>query len=153
MLNYDYTFLLILLSVFVMTLGCNKATPPVLYPDTEAIDQAIRSGELGTEFTQRAKKVDNLYVREITDLECPYKIYSFSDYKSGYSILNYQGQLILLCQGFGGGNVINTKIQTLNDKKVMTYKFNVGSGLQYELSGKYILGSDKATWQTLSDIK
>jgi len=117
------------------------------------IDSAIRSGELGKTFAERAAKVENLYVREIANTGIPYRVFTFSDYLAGYTIMVENNQLVLLCSGFGGGHAREFNIEKMQNKEVLTYKFDVGSGRSYELSGRYILGSGKATWQTLDDIK
>jgi hypothetical protein len=144
--------MLIMILPAMLIAGCATEESPGRYDSTEDIERAIRDGELGEELAQRGTRVDDLYVREIANTDIPYKVFSFSDYKAGYSVLVYEGRLVLLCAGFGGGYARDMKLHSQDGKQVLTYKCDVGSGASHELSGQYVLGSDKATWQNWNDM-
>jgi len=123
------------------------------FDDANDVESAIRAGVLGEEIAERARKYEDLYCVEIMDAGIPYKVFTFADYQAGYTVLAYEGKLVLLCAGFGGGPARDFTIVNENGKQVMMYKFDVGSGVSYELSGRYILGEDKANRPTLDETK
>jgi hypothetical protein len=51
-----------------------------------------------------------------------------------------------LCAGFGSGAARDFIIKKENGKEVLYYHFDVGSGVSHQLSGRYVLGSGRATW-------
>lgn len=114
----------------------------------EQVAAMIGSGSLGQEFAERAQKTGDLHLREVSQARIPFQIFTFSDYKAGYSVLVESGCLILLCSGFGGGDAYDFQMADRDGKRVLTYKFHVGSGISRELSGEYVLGSGKAEWPT-----
>jgi hypothetical protein len=80
-------------------------------------------------------------------------VFTFSDYQAGYTLMAEDNHLVLLCAGFGGGYARDFVIKNENGKEVLTYRFDVGSGVSYELTGRYVLGSGRALWDTWDKIK
>jgi len=140
-------FLIILLST-----SCAMNRSPNPLDNVESVEAAIKAGTLGSDFAERAIQTGNLYVLELENIGIPYPVFTFSDYQAGYTVLVENQHLVLLCSGFGGGYASNFVIQMENEEQVLTYQFNVGSGLSYTLSGRYVLGTGTATWQNWSDI-
>jgi hypothetical protein len=138
-----------LLLVFTMIAGCISQKTPACSYDVSSVEKAIKSGELRADFAERAKKTDNLYLREVTNPGIPYKVFTFSDYKSGYTVLAEDNHLVLLCDGFGGGIARDFMIKKENGKKVLYYRYSMGSGRTYWMSGRYVLGSGRAIWGAL----
>jgi hypothetical protein len=108
---------------------------------------------MGMDFAKRAKKTGNLYLHEVTNTGIPCRMFTFSDYQAGYTVMVEDNHLILLCAGFGGGSARDFVIKKENGKDVLSYRFDVGSGVSHELSGRYVLGSGRATWETWDKIK
>jgi hypothetical protein len=137
-----------LLLILSMLLGCQSPEiPPAIALNTPAaVERAILAGGLGTEFAERAKKNGNLYLAEIANPGIPYQVFSFSDYQAGYTVLVENHRLVLLCAGFGGGCARDFVIRQENGKPILSYHFDIGSGISHEMSGRYLLGSGKATW-------
>ena len=140
-------FLLLLIA------GCQSDNNTEIMHSPASIDHAIRTGELGDDFVERAEKSNYLTVEEIENSTLPFQFFTFSDYQAGYTLIVENDKLILLCSGFGGGYARDFQINEIDGKRTLTYKFNVGSGVIRELSGSYVLGSGKATWQNLTDIE
>lgn len=141
--------------IFVLLLiaGCQSDNIIEIMYTPASIDHAIRTGELGDDFTERAEKSNNLNVEEIENSTLPFQFFTFSDYQAGYTLIVENDRLILLCSGFGGGYARDFQINEIDGKRTLTYKFNVGSGVIRELSGSYVLVSGQATWQNLTDIE
>jgi hypothetical protein len=138
-------FLPIVAALIIMA-GCKSHEIPASFDNPSSIERAIKSGSLGSDFAQRAKKTGDLFVHEVVNPGIPYKVFTFSDYQAGYSVLVENNQLVLLCAGFGGGAARDFVIRKENGKNVLFYNFNVGSGVSHELSGHYVLGSGRAAW-------
>jgi hypothetical protein len=141
------------LSVLAMTAGCLAQEKPASFDDVSSVEKAIRSGGLGADFAERAKKTGNLYIQETANPGIPYRVFTFSDYQAGYTLMAEGHHLVLLCAGFGGGYARDFVIKKENGKEVLTYRFDVGSGVSYELTGRYVLGSGQALWDTWDKIK
>lgn len=145
------TILSIVLLVVLLSAGCIRAAAPPPLTSAESVEAAIKDGALGSEFAERARRTDNLYVLELKDTGIPYPVFTFSDFQAGYSVLVENDRLVLLCAGFGGGYAENFAIRKEGDRQVLTYQFNVGSGMSYTRSGQYVLGTGTATWQGWPD--
>jgi hypothetical protein len=141
------------LFILIMMVGCISKESSPSFDSVNSVERAIKSGELGADFAQRAKKTGNLYVNEVADPGIPYKVFTFSDFQAGYTVMVEDTHLVLLCAGFGGGSARDFIIKREKGKEVLSYHFDVGSGLRYELSGRYVLGSGRATWDTWDKIK
>jgi len=138
-------FLLLAIALF----GCMPKDKPQSLGDAASVEKAIKSGALGAEFAARANKTGNLYMREIENPGIPYKVFNFSDYQAGYSVMVENNHLVLLCAAFGGGAAKDFTIKNENGKDVLIYHFDAGSGVSRELSGQYVLGSGRAEWDSL----
>lgn len=143
---------LVLLLILLGSSGCIVERLPGALTTAASIEAAIKAGALGEDFAQRARKTGNLYVLELKDTGIPFPVFTFSDYQAGYSVLVESDRLVLLCAGFGGGYAEDFAIRQQGEKQVLTYTFNVGSGMSYTLSGQYVLGSGTATWQSWPDL-
>ena len=142
-----------LISVLLLISGCQSDYTTATSYTSTSIDQAIRNGELGDDFAERAEISDNLNVQEIEISTIPFQVFTFSDYQAGYTLIVENDKLVLLCSGYGGGYARGFQISEVDGKRTLTYKFNVGSGVTRELSGSYVLGSGQAEWQNLTDIE
>ena len=118
-----------------------------------SVEKAIRSGELGFEIAVKANKEKNLHVRELSNTGIPYKVFTFSIDGNGYSVLVEGGNLIMLCSGIGGGEANEFVVTRLKKMTILTYHFTSGSGILYEHSGQYVIGSGKAQWDDLNKQK
>jgi hypothetical protein len=139
--------------LIIMMVGCISKEPSPSFDSVNSVERAIKSGELGADFAARAKKTGDLYVNEVANPGIPYKIYTFSDFQAGYTVMVEDKHLILLCAGFSGGFARDFMMKKEKGKEVLSYHFDVGSGLRYELSGRYVLGSGRATLDTWDKIK
>jgi hypothetical protein len=144
---------LAVLIVLAMTAGCLEQGEPASLDNVSSVEKAIKSGGLGADFAMRAKKTGDLYIHEVANPGIPYKVFTFSDYQAGYTLMVEGNHLVLLCAGFGGGYAKAFVIKKENGKEVLSYRFDVGSGISYELTGRYILGSGRASWDTWDKIK
>jgi len=142
-----------LLFVLTMITGCMSQKMPTSSYNVSSVERAIKSGEIGADFAERAKKTDNIYLREVTNHGIPYKVFTFSDYQGGYTVMVEDNHLVLLCAGFGGGIARDFVIKKENGKEVLSYRFDVGSGVTHELSGRYVIGSGRVTWDTWDNNK
>lgn len=145
--------LFFVISVLLLIAGCQSDDTTEIRHTPASVDHAIRTGELGDDFAERAEQSNNLNVEEIENSTLPFQFFTFSDYQAGYTLIVENDRLILLCSGFGGGYARDFQINEIDGKRTLTYKFNVGSGVIRELSGSYVLGSGQATWQNLTDIE
>jgi len=143
---------IVLLIILLGSAGCIMEHAPGALTSVASIEVAIRAGVLGSDFAERARKTDNLYVMELKDTGIPFPVFTFSDYQAGYSILVEDDRLVLLCAGFGGGYAGNFAIREEGERQVLTYQFSVGSGMSYTRSGQYVLGTGTATWQNWPDL-
>ncbi len=105
------------------------------------IEKAIKNGELGENLAKRAQKTENLYLTELKNTGIDYRVFSFSDFKAGYTAIIDKDQLVLLCKGFGGGIARNFKISNKTGHKVLYFEYDVGSGVNRRMKGQYDLGS------------
>lgn len=142
-----------ILIVLIFIAGCRSDDIAATTYTPASIEQAIKYGELGDDFAERAEISDNLNVQEIDISTIPFQVFTFSDYQAGYTLIVENDKLVLLCSGYGGGYAGGFQINEIDGKRTLTYKFNVGSGVTRELSGSYVLGSGQAEWQNLSDIE
>jgi hypothetical protein len=133
--------------------GCASNSVENKFDNISSVEQAIKAGNLGIEMANATKKEKDIYLKEVTDTKIPYKVFSFGAKSVGYTVLAENNRLVLLCAGFGSGSAKDFKITKENGKKVLTYKFNVGFGLNRELSGRYILGSGHAIWDSWPEGK
>lgn len=108
------------------------------------IEKAIKDGELGENLAKRAQKTENLYLTELKDTGIDYRVFSFSDFKAGYTIMIDKNQLVILCKGFGGGIARNFKISNRTGHKVLYFEYEVGSGVSRRMKGQYNLGSRRS---------
>jgi len=132
--------------VLIMIAGCKSQEIAATFDNPSSIERAIKSGQVGSDFAERAKKTGDLHVHELLNPGIPYKVFTFSDYQAGYSVLVETNHLVLLCAGFGGGAAKDLVIKKEDGKEVLLYHFDVGSGVSHELSGRYVLGSGRARW-------
>lgn len=110
--------------------------------DVAAIDAAIRAGALGSEVAARARGVENLHIREITGEKIPFQLFSFSDYRSGYTLLvEDEKTLVLLCSAFGGGGARRFTVEEHDGRTVLFFLYYSGSGRTFEHRAKYVIGS------------
>lgn len=142
-----------LLIVLLMIAACQSDDIITATYTAASIEQAIKNGELGDEFAERAEISVNLNVQEIEISTIQFQVFTFSDYRAGYTLIVENDKLVLLCSGYGGGYAGDFQISEIDGKRILTYKFNVGSGVIRELSGSYVLGSGQAEWQNLTDIE
>ena len=139
---------------FVLTMAsCMTQEIPASLDDVSSVERAIKSGELGADFAERARKAGNLYLHEVRNPGIPYKVFTFVDHRAGYTVMVENNHLVLLCAGFGGGSARDFVIKKERGREVLFYRFDVGSGISHELSGHYVLGSGRATWDTWDKIK
>lgn len=139
--------------VLILIAGCRSDDTISTRYTPASIEQAIKTGELGDDFAERAEISDNLNVQEIEISTIPYQVFTFSDYQAGYTLTVENDKLVLLCSGYGGGYARDFQISEIDGKRTLSYRFNVGSGVIRELSGSYVLGSGQAAWQDLTDIE
>jgi hypothetical protein len=124
--------------------GCQTSTVTNSKFTTASVDHAIRTGALGRDVARRAK-CDKLYVREITEAQIPYQLFTFSDCTGvGYTVIVDGGRLVHICSGFGGGFAKDLQLSQRDGKAVLNYKFDIGSGSQIEMSGSYAIGTRKS---------
>ncbi len=142
-----------ILIVLIFIAGCRSDDTTSTTYTPAYIEQAIKNGELGDDFAERAEISDNLNVQEIDISTIPFQVFTFSDYQAGYTLIVENDKLVLLCSGYGGGYATDFQINEIDGKRTLTYKFNVGSGIARELSGTYHLGSGQAECQDLTDIE
>lgn len=142
-----------IITVLLLIAACRSDNIPTTEYTPASIEQAIKNGELGDDFAERAEISDNLNAQEIETSTIPFQVFSFSDYQAGYTLIVENDKLVLLCSGYGGGYGRDFLISEIDGKRTLTYKFNVGSGVIRELSGSYVLGSGQAEWQDLTDIE
>ncbi|MCD4846751.1 MAG: hypothetical protein K8R76_01010 [Candidatus Aegiribacteria sp.] len=139
--------------VLLLIAACRSDDTTTTAYTPASIEQAIKNGELGDDFAERAEISDNLNVQEIEISTIPFQVFTFSDYQAGYTLIVENDKLVLLCSGYGGGYAGGFQISEVDGRRTLTYKFNVGSGVTRELSGSYVLGSGQAEWQDLTDIE
>lgn len=139
--------------VLLLIAACRSDGITVTKYTAASIEQAIKNGELGDDFAERAEISDNLNVQEIEISTIQFQVFSFSDFQAGYTLIVDNDKLVLLCSGYGGGYASDFQISEIDGKRTLIYKFNVGSGVTRELSGSYVLGSGQAEWQDLTDIE
>lgn len=139
--------------VLLLIAGCRSDNTTITIYTTASIEQAIKNGELGDDFAERAEISEDLNIQEIEISTIPFQIFTFSDYQAGYTLIVENDKLVLLCSGFGGGYAGDFQISDIDGKRTLTYRFSVGSGVIRELSGSYVLGSGQAEWQNLTDIE
>jgi hypothetical protein len=113
--------------------------------DVAAIDAAIRTGALGSEVAERARGVEDLRIREITGEKIPFQLFSFSDYRGGYTLLvEDEKTFVLLCSAFGGGDARQFTIEEHDGRTVLCFLYYSGSGRTFEHRAKYVIGSGKS---------
>jgi hypothetical protein len=134
---------LLLVMLFAVTLVPLVSGQEKPLSTERSVDVAIREGALGSEFAARAGSVENLYVRKINEAGVPLDLYTFSDYRGGYTVLVEGTRLVLLCYGFGGGYAHNFRIIEEHGIKVLTYQYEIGSGISITYEGKYVLNSQQ----------
>ncbi len=99
------------------------------------------NGELGDNLADRARKTDNLWMREIDQNVLPMQIFYYADYRAGISVLVENDKPILLCAGYGSGPVSGLTVVSRGGKTVLTYTYTIGSGVQHLYEAEYVLGS------------
>ncbi len=132
---------------------CVAEDGPAPLDNVSSVERAIKSGGLGADFEERARRAGNLYLREMTNTGIPYKVFTFSDHRAGYTVMVENNHLVLLCAGFGGGYARDFVIKRENGREVLFYRFDAGSGTSHGLSGHYVLGPGRATWDTQDKTK
>lgn len=118
----------------------NKIDPKA---NLNTIEKAIKDGELGENLAKRARKTDNLYLTELKDTG-DYRVFSFYDFKAGYTAMIDKDQLVLLCKAFGGGVARNFQVSNRTGHKVLYFEYDSGSGVGRRHKGQYNLGSRKS---------
>jgi hypothetical protein len=134
---------LLLVMLLTVTLFPLVSGPEKPLSTERSVDLAIREGALGSEFAARVSRIENLYVSKIQKAGVPLDLYTFSDYKGGYTVLVEGTRLVLLCYGFGGGYAHNFQIIEEHGIKVLTYQYEIGSGISITYDGKYVLNSQQ----------
>ena len=143
-------FLLTLLAVAIVLSACQtiakeeRDAPTVEQVSSLTVLTMIQNGALGEDYAARAKTDEQISITEITGHLLPYRFYELCDYKSSYTVMIDDDKPVLLCEGFGGGMAHDIEQTQLNGKTVITYKYEVGSGISHEYSGQYVMGSGKA---------
>jgi hypothetical protein len=130
---------LVLLIISGIVVGC--AQDRLRFNSDSAVEAAIRAGELGPDFAERAGRTQTLYVRKIEGPGVPYDFYTFSDYRGGYTLIVDNRKLILICAGLGGGAAHDFIIERRNADKILKFKYEMGSGISRTIQGEYTLGS------------
>jgi hypothetical protein len=114
--------------------------PPRRYSVTD-IEAAIRTGKVGAEYAERAKKMEQLYVREIRGEKIPYQLFTFDDYRGGYTLLvEADDAFVILCTGYAD----NFTLAKEGDKVTLHYRYITGSGVPLEHTAAYVIGSGTA---------
>lgn len=138
------TLLLAVLAAAVVLSACAR---PGFRLETESdVAQAIQGGALGEELAARAVKTGELWLREQEDTGIPYRTFCYSDYRAGYTVLLEGDRLVLLCSGLGGGCAGAYRLRRIWRLGLLTYEFQVGSGISRTKHGRYVLGTGVATW-------
>jgi hypothetical protein len=121
-----------------------SADDPLEHYSIADIETAVRSGKVGSEYAERAKKMQDLRVREIVRERIPYQLFTFSDFRGGYTLLvEAKDKFVVLCTAMGGGYAYNFTLAKEKDKEVLYYLYNSGSGRRFEHRAKYVIGSGK----------
>lgn len=134
------------LALALLLSGCRVAGPA---PRTEEdIVLAIKSGALGQELGEIATKTGELWLREQTGTGLDYRTFCYYDYQAGHTVMLEGDRLVLLCTGWGGGCAENYRLERLGRYTLLTYDFQVGSGIARTIHGQYILGTGSAAWES-----
>ena len=120
------------------------AKSPDPYPDIASIEKAIKDGFLGENLAKRAQKTGNLNVQELENTGIDYRLFYFSDYTAGYTVMIEKDKLILLCKCWGSGPAEKFKISNKTGHKVLSFEYQIRSGISQRKQGKYNLGSGKS---------
>lgn len=112
--------------------------------DIASIEKEIKNGILGENLAKRAQKAGDLQLKELTDSGIDYRVFTFSDFTAGYTVMIDKNKLILLCKGQGGGFAKNFKISNKSGHKILYFDYEVGRGITRKLKGQYNLGSGKS---------
>lgn len=122
--------------------GLFGADAPARRYTPKEIEAAIRAGQAGAEFAERAKKMEELPISEIRGEDIPYQIFWFEDFAVGYTLLvEAEGKFAILCRAIGGGRADTFKMERANGKVTLHYRYTSGSGRMFEHHAKYIIGS------------
>mgnify|MGYP000876572420 CR=1 FL=1 len=111
--------------------------------DLAAIEKAIKSGYLGENLAKRAQKAESLYLTELKDTG-EYRVFSFSDFKAGYTAMIDKDTLVLLCKAVGGGTARNFKVSNRTGHKILYFEYDEGSGINRRKKAQYSLGTKKS---------
>lgn len=120
------------------------ADPKSDLTDLKSIEKAIKDGFLGENLAKRAQKTGDLQLVELANTGVDFRIFTFNDFKAGYTAMIEKDKLILLCKGIGGGIAQNFKISNKSGHKVLYFDYSVGSGFSRKFKGEYNLGSGKS---------
>lgn len=116
----------------------NADDDPKTFLHVSEIASAIRSGKVGSEYAERAKKTPELYVREIVGEKIPYQLFTFNDYRGGYTLLvEADDTFVILC----GGYATDFSMTKEKDRTILQFKYITGSGLRIYHTAKYVIGS------------
>lgn len=108
------------------------------------IETAIRSGKIGQEYAERAKKLQELHVAEIRGQKIPYQLFTFSDFQGGYTLLiEAEVKFVVLCSAVGGGFAYDFTMAKESGTTTLHYRYTSGSGRRFEHRGRYVIGSGK----------
>lgn len=133
-----------MVAVALLASGCARSSSTL---ETEAdVARAIKNGALGQELAERAVKTGELWVSEQKDTGIPYRTFCFYDYLAGYTAMIERDRLVLLCSGWGGGCAGSYRLQRLGRYTLLSYEFQVGSGIARTIQGRYVLGTGAASW-------
>jgi hypothetical protein len=108
------------------------------------IEAAIRSGKVDADLAERAKKVEQLYVAETRGEKIPYQLFTFSDFRGGYTLLvEAEEKFVILCTSIGGGYADQFTMTKDAGRTTLHYRYTSGSGRLFEHRAKYVIGSGK----------
>jgi hypothetical protein len=132
-------------AVFIFTcIGLSATEAPSRRYSTTEIKAAIRSGKVGPEYAERTKKMEEFPVREIVGEKLPYQLFTFEDYRGGYTLLVEADEtFVILCSAVGGGFADDFRMTKDKERITLTYRYTSGSGRRFEHQAKYVIGSGK----------
>ena len=112
--------------------------------DVTELEKAIKNGELGENLAKRVQNFKQFKINIIRDSGIDYRLFTFNDQKSGYTILIDKDKLVLLCKGRSGGHANNFVISNKSGHKVLYFEYSTGLGSTQKIRGEYNLGSGKS---------
>lgn len=116
----------------------NADDDPKTFLHGSEIASAIRSGKVGSEYAERAKKMPELYVREIVGEKIPYQLFTFDDYRGGYTLLvEADDTFVILC----GGYARDFSMTKEKERTILQFRYSSGSGMMNWHTAAYVIGS------------